>query len=84
MNNAISTGEPTQLWATRDSAYIVRVVGDDHIPKRFSVWRVLRQASTKNLQHLANALIAFDEEAMTSGAPDETCKLRGRTGAENV
>ena len=23
---------------TRDSAYIIRVVGDDHIPKRFNVW----------------------------------------------
>lgn len=39
---------------TRDSAYIVRVVGDDHIPKRFNVWGAKALAG---IGHLADTLM---------------------------
>lgn len=39
---------------TRDSAYIVRVVGDDHIPKKFNVWGAKAIAG---IGHLADTLM---------------------------
>lgn len=39
---------------TRDSAYIVRVVGDDHIPKRFNVWGAKALAG---IGHLADTIM---------------------------
>ncbi|MDR2166069.1 MAG: hypothetical protein LBO79_10745 [Zoogloeaceae bacterium] len=44
-----------------------------------AVCRVLRQASTKNLQHLADALIAFDEEALpfVAGAMEDDLAAEG-------
>lgn len=39
---------------TRDSAYIVRVVGDDHTPKRFNVWGAKALAG---IGHLADTLM---------------------------
>lgn len=39
---------------TRDSAYIVRVVGDDHIPKRFNVWGAKVLAG---IGHLADTIM---------------------------
>jgi putative DNA primase/helicase len=39
---------------TRDSAYIVRVVGDDHTPKRFNVWGAKALAG---IGHLAGTIM---------------------------
>lgn len=39
---------------TRDSAYIVRVVGDDHTPKRFNVWGAKALAG---IGHLADTIM---------------------------
>ena len=39
---------------TRDSAYIIRVVGDDHIPKRFNVWGAKALAG---IGHLADTIM---------------------------
>ncbi|MBK8318826.1 MAG: hypothetical protein IPL05_09715 [Betaproteobacteria bacterium] len=39
---------------TRDSAYIIRVVGDDHTPKRFNVWGAKALAG---IGHLADTII---------------------------
>jgi putative DNA primase/helicase len=39
---------------TRDSAYIVRVVGDDHTPKRFNVWGAKALAG---IGHLADTVM---------------------------
>lgn len=39
---------------TRDSAYIVRVVGDEHIPKRFNVWGAKALAG---IGHLADTIM---------------------------
>jgi putative DNA primase/helicase len=39
---------------TRDSAYIIRVVGDDHTPKRFNVWGAKALAG---IGHLADTIM---------------------------
>lgn len=60
---------------TRDSAYIVRVVGDDHIPKRFNVWG---PKAIAGIGHLADTLMdrAITLELRRKMPHEQTDRLR--------
>lgn len=60
---------------TRDSAYVVRVVGDDHIPKMFNVWGAKAIAG---IGHLAETLMdrAITLELRRKMPHEKTDRLR--------
>jgi putative DNA primase/helicase len=60
---------------TRDSAYIVRVVGDDHVPRRFNVWGAKALAG---IGHLSDTVMdrAITLELRRKLPTEEVLRLR--------